>query len=190
MSPRLLLLLFICGAGMERSPILLRSFIGLLYQLLMIDGDDCGAGCGMNVAGETELLGGTLPHCRPLHHTSHMTTRAANRATAVGNRRQTTWAPARPLCPRSVISVSPYCLSQLISHCYNIRRHVDIVWLLVMYSVYASTISSSLGQKFLFRTPFLCTLIVCSAWASLAQKFPFVRASVQPHSEYKRMLLR
>jgi hypothetical protein len=39
---------FICGAGVEPSPLLLRLFIGLLYQPLMIDGDDCGAVSGMN----------------------------------------------------------------------------------------------------------------------------------------------
>jgi hypothetical protein len=31
------------GAGVEPSPLLLRPFIGLLYQPWMIDGDDCGA---------------------------------------------------------------------------------------------------------------------------------------------------
>jgi hypothetical protein len=36
-------ILFIYGAGVEPSPPLLRSVIGLLYQPWMIDGDDCGA---------------------------------------------------------------------------------------------------------------------------------------------------
>jgi hypothetical protein len=39
--------LFICGAGVEPSPLLLRPFISLLYQPWMID-DDCGAISGMN----------------------------------------------------------------------------------------------------------------------------------------------
>jgi hypothetical protein len=36
------------GAGVEPSLLLLRPFIGLLYQPWMIDGDDCGAISGMN----------------------------------------------------------------------------------------------------------------------------------------------
>jgi hypothetical protein len=36
------------GAGVEPSPLLLRSFIGLLYQPWVIDGDDYGAISGMN----------------------------------------------------------------------------------------------------------------------------------------------
>jgi hypothetical protein len=35
-------------AGVERSPLLLEPFIGLLYQPWMIDDDDCGAIGGMN----------------------------------------------------------------------------------------------------------------------------------------------
>jgi hypothetical protein len=38
----------IYGAGVELSPLLLRPFIGLLYQPWMRDGDDCGAVSGMN----------------------------------------------------------------------------------------------------------------------------------------------
>jgi hypothetical protein len=33
----------IYGAGVEPSPLLLRPFIGPLYQPWMTDGDDCGA---------------------------------------------------------------------------------------------------------------------------------------------------
>jgi hypothetical protein len=40
--------LFIYGTGVEPAPILLRSFIGVLYQPWMADGDDCGAISGMN----------------------------------------------------------------------------------------------------------------------------------------------
>jgi hypothetical protein len=35
--------LFVCGAEVEQSPLLLRPLIGLLCQSRMIDGDDCGA---------------------------------------------------------------------------------------------------------------------------------------------------
>jgi hypothetical protein len=38
----------IYGAGVEPSPLVLRPFIGLLYQPWMIDGVDCGAVSGMN----------------------------------------------------------------------------------------------------------------------------------------------
>jgi hypothetical protein len=40
-------LLFVYGAGVEPSLLLLRPFIGL-YPSWMIDGDDCGAISGMN----------------------------------------------------------------------------------------------------------------------------------------------
>jgi hypothetical protein len=40
--------LFVCGAGVEPSRLLLRPFIGLLYQPLINDGDDCGAVSGVN----------------------------------------------------------------------------------------------------------------------------------------------
>jgi hypothetical protein len=41
--------LFICGAGLDSSSLLLRPFIGLVYQRWTIDGDDCGAVDGMIV---------------------------------------------------------------------------------------------------------------------------------------------
>jgi hypothetical protein len=41
-------LLLVYGAGVEPSPLLLWSFIGLLYQPLMIDGDDFGVNSGKN----------------------------------------------------------------------------------------------------------------------------------------------
>jgi hypothetical protein len=40
---------FICGAGVEPSPLLLQPITGLLYQPWTIDGDDdCGVNGGMN----------------------------------------------------------------------------------------------------------------------------------------------
>jgi hypothetical protein len=41
-------LFFILGAGVEPSSLLLRSFIGLLCQHWMTDGDDCAAIGAMN----------------------------------------------------------------------------------------------------------------------------------------------
>jgi hypothetical protein len=40
--------LFIYGAGVEPSPLLLGTSVGLVYQPWTIDGDDCGAISGMN----------------------------------------------------------------------------------------------------------------------------------------------
>jgi hypothetical protein len=40
--------LFIYGVGVKPYPLLLRPFIGLLYQPWMIDGDNCDAISGMN----------------------------------------------------------------------------------------------------------------------------------------------
>jgi hypothetical protein len=38
----------IYGSEVEPSPLLLRSFIDLLYQPWMTDDDECGASSGMN----------------------------------------------------------------------------------------------------------------------------------------------
>jgi hypothetical protein len=41
--------LFLFEGGVEPRPLLLRPFIGLLYQPWVTDGDDCGAISGTNV---------------------------------------------------------------------------------------------------------------------------------------------
>jgi 4-hydroxybenzoate polyprenyltransferase len=41
------LFVFVYGAWVELSPLLLQALIGLLYQPRMIDGDDYGAAAGM-----------------------------------------------------------------------------------------------------------------------------------------------
>jgi hypothetical protein len=46
--------LFIYGSGVESNPLLLQSFIGLLYQPCMIDDDDCGAISAMNEQQENQ----------------------------------------------------------------------------------------------------------------------------------------
>jgi hypothetical protein len=43
---------FICGTGVESSPLLLRPFIGLLYQPCMMDGDGCRA-----ISGKVDCQG-------------------------------------------------------------------------------------------------------------------------------------
>jgi hypothetical protein len=60
-----ILYLFIYAAGVEPTLLLRQPFIGLLYQLIMIDGDDYGAVSGMNGKG-------ILPHCRYGHHRSYI----------------------------------------------------------------------------------------------------------------------
>jgi hypothetical protein len=55
------------------SPLGTAATIGLLYKPQMIDDGDCGAIGGMQMAGETEVLGENLPQCHIAHHKSHMT---------------------------------------------------------------------------------------------------------------------
>jgi hypothetical protein len=57
--------LFIYGARVEPSPILLQSFIGLLYQPWMIDGDDCGAIGGMIKWQVLKRKPAPVPLCLP-----------------------------------------------------------------------------------------------------------------------------
>jgi hypothetical protein len=82
------LLLFICGAGLEPSPLLLRSFVGPVYEPWMIDGDYCGP-------GETEVLEENLTQCLSVHRRSHRTFEARTRAATVESRRLTASATAR-----------------------------------------------------------------------------------------------
>jgi hypothetical protein len=44
----MMMMIITMGVGVERSPLLPWTFIGLLYQPWMIDGDDCGAISGLN----------------------------------------------------------------------------------------------------------------------------------------------
>jgi hypothetical protein len=77
---------------MEPSPLLLLLFSGLLYQHLVIDGDDCGAVNGMNVLQgnrSTRRKPAPVTVCPPQIPLD--LTRPRNRATAVGSWRLTTW---------------------------------------------------------------------------------------------------
>jgi hypothetical protein len=76
--------LFIHGAGVDTSPLLLQSFIGLLYQPWTTEGDICGEISGMN---EWQGTPAPVPLCPP--QISHDLARARNRASAVGSRRLT-----------------------------------------------------------------------------------------------------
>jgi hypothetical protein len=82
--------------GMEPSPVLLRSFIGLLYQPWMTD--DCGAFGGMNeLQGKPKYLEETCP-CTALPTTDPTWLDPdRSRAVLVGSRRLTARVTARPL---------------------------------------------------------------------------------------------
>jgi hypothetical protein len=112
-------LLFMYGARVEPCPLLLRPFIGLLFQLWMIDADNCGAIVAMNEwLGKLEYLEktclsafmftthstwlvpvlnpgrqrGDLPQCRSVHSTFHMTCPGLESGAS-------NWGPAPvPLC--------------------------------------------------------------------------------------------
>jgi hypothetical protein len=81
----------------EPGPLLLRLFIGLLYQPWMIDGDDCGAISGMSGRGNrrNRRRPASGPFCES--QIPHDLTRAQTLAAAVRNRRLTDRAAARPV---------------------------------------------------------------------------------------------
>jgi hypothetical protein len=88
--------MFLYGAGVEPSPLLLWPFINLWYQSRMINGDDCGAISGMNEwHGDTEVLGANLPQCLSVHTYSTWRVLASNPGRRCGKRRLTAWVTAR-----------------------------------------------------------------------------------------------
>jgi hypothetical protein len=88
---------FITLSGVWLSPLGTAAITGLLYQPQMIDDGDCGAIDGMKIGRGTEVLGENLPQCQfYLPQISYDLTRARTRAAAVGSRRLTAWATARP----------------------------------------------------------------------------------------------
>jgi hypothetical protein len=62
---RILMILFSFWGGVEPSPLLLRP-----WPIVPAQDDDGSVEC---LAGETEVLGGSLPHCQFVHHKSQMT---------------------------------------------------------------------------------------------------------------------
>jgi hypothetical protein len=86
------------------SPLGTAATTGPLYQYQMID-DDCGAIGGMRIgrgSRSTRRKPAPMPLCPP--QIPHDLTRAGTRATAVGSRRLTAWAMARPCC----LSIYPF----------------------------------------------------------------------------------
>jgi hypothetical protein len=57
----LLFIIILSGVGL--SPLGTAANTDLFYQPRMIDDGDCGAIGGMQLAGETEVLGENLPQC-------------------------------------------------------------------------------------------------------------------------------
>jgi hypothetical protein len=82
--------------GWDWVHLALRPLVGLLYRPRMID-DDCGAIGGMRV-GRGNRSTRRKPASVPIYppQIPHDLTRARTRAAAVGNRRLTAWAMARP----------------------------------------------------------------------------------------------
>jgi hypothetical protein len=80
------------------SPFGTSAIAGLLYQLRMIDDGDSGAIDGMKICRgnrSTWRKPAPMPLCPP--QIPHYLTLARTRVAAVGNRRLTAWAMARPL---------------------------------------------------------------------------------------------
>jgi hypothetical protein len=77
----------------------LRQLSGLLYQPQMIDDDECGAVCGMRICRgirSIRMKPVPVPLCPP--QIPHDLPWARTRPAAVGSRRLTAWAMARPTC--------------------------------------------------------------------------------------------
>jgi hypothetical protein len=73
------------------------NLFGLLYQPLMMDYDECRQSVEW-LERDTEVLGGSLPQCRfGPPQIPHVLTWAPTQAAAMGSRRLTAWATARPV---------------------------------------------------------------------------------------------
>jgi hypothetical protein len=85
------------GVGWDWVHLVRRPLIGLLYQPRMIDDDECGAVGGMRIVRgdrNTRRKPAPVPLCPP--QIPHHLTWTWTRTVAVGSRRLTAWATARP----------------------------------------------------------------------------------------------
>jgi hypothetical protein len=66
------IIIIIILSGLRLSPLGSAAITGLLYQLQMIDGGNCGVTDGMKIGRETEVLGDNMPQLHFVHHKSYM----------------------------------------------------------------------------------------------------------------------
>jgi hypothetical protein len=93
-----------------------RPLIGLLYQLRMIDDDDCGAVGGMRIGRgnrSTRRKSAPAPPCPP--QIPHDLTWAQTRAATMGSPRLTTWAMVRPKLQSKSVNCEDKWLIRLVS---------------------------------------------------------------------------
>jgi hypothetical protein len=105
--PHLLFSFFIIISGVGLSPLGTAATSGLLYKPQMIDEDECGAIGGMKI-GRGHRSTRRKPAPAPLYppQIPHDQTLARTRAAAVGSKRLTAWAMARPTYYKIQISIN------------------------------------------------------------------------------------
>jgi hypothetical protein len=122
------------------SPLCTAATTGLLYQPQMIDDGDCGEIGGMKIGRgnrSTRRKPSPVPLCP--QQIPHELTRARTRAAAMGSRRLTAWAIARPLCHLSNAAAKEICKES--------RKFTKFLY-----------------TFFLFRNPLLCVGDVSNIW--------------------------
>jgi hypothetical protein len=93
----ILLISSVSWGGVRLSLLVLRPLFGLLHQPRMVDDDECGTVGGILGNGNRSIRRKPAPVTLCPPQIAHDLTRARTRATAVGSRRLTARAMARPL---------------------------------------------------------------------------------------------
>jgi hypothetical protein len=96
--------IYFLGVGWDWVHLVRRPLIGLLYQLRMIDDEECGAFGGKRIGrgnGITRRKLAPVPLCPP--QIPHDLTWARTRAAAVGIQWLTAWVVALPVFPRYLL---------------------------------------------------------------------------------------
>jgi hypothetical protein len=109
------------GARLTWVHLVLRSLTGLLYQLRMVDDDECGAVGGIWIGRgnrSTRIKPAPVPLCPP--QIPHKLTWARTRVATIGSRRLTAWAMIRPYS--SITSVSTKITSINTTRKYDIHH--------------------------------------------------------------------